>query len=432
MKRSSVPSAPGRGGEGIRLAVRRYVDSLESSTLMDVLIGVLAAIARLPSRGEERQHVLIAPPGRRNIGDAALCGAFVERVPGPITVIARSVDDFPELVANAGVSVVQEPDLIYGSLRRRLPALARLALRLRGAASLSVVGADVMDGNYVLRASIARSQVARLAARGGVPSRVLGFSWSLRPTDPAPRELAKAAASGAVLYARDPQSEERLRTAGISVRTASDAVFAADSLDPRGAERLLTKLGLTDERIAIVNASGLVGSSPDSLAGYVKVVGLLMESGLTPVLLPHVHRERDGDIDAILAVQRALGMPVSIIDELLAPSTVRSLCDRAEFVVTARMHLAVMALRMGTPPVVITTQGKVEGMLELFGLRRFAVDPEQEVDVVLPRRVEEAVAGLPAIRAEIHQNYAKVRSLAMRNFEGLAPVSGDDPVRART
>ena len=34
---------------------------------------------------------------------------------------------------------------------------------------------------------------------------------------------------------------------------------------------------------------------------------------------------------------------------------------------TGRMHLAVMALLAGTPPITVATQGKVEGLMRLFG-----------------------------------------------------------------
>ena len=44
-------------------------------------------------------------------------------------------------------------------------------------------------------------------------------------------------------------------------------------------------------------------------------------------------------------------------------------------IITGRMNLAILGLTVGVPPIIFGTQGKVEGMLKLFGLENLAVSP---------------------------------------------------------
>ena len=83
---------------------------------------------------------------------------------------------------------------------------------------MSIVGADIMDGIYVLRSSLRRSAIAAASARAGIDTSVLGFSWSGKAPATALRALRRAGAAGVRLLLRDPASAARVRDAGIARR----------------------------------------------------------------------------------------------------------------------------------------------------------------------------------------------------------------------
>ena len=74
--------------------------------------------------------------------------------------------------------------------------LRAYAALIRRARSVSVVGADMMDGKYSLRGSVRRSLLAQAAAEAGVPTRILGFSWNAAARLAARRSLIAASRAG--------------------------------------------------------------------------------------------------------------------------------------------------------------------------------------------------------------------------------------------
>src|SRR4051794_22303925 len=114
---------------------------------------------------EAVHHVLIAPPGGGNVGDQAMVQAFLENTSGPVVLVVSAADALriPAPFADR-VRVEPLPALLYGSGAKHRAAIASLAATLRSARTLSVVGADIMDGAYVPRASVARAAIARGAA----------------------------------------------------------------------------------------------------------------------------------------------------------------------------------------------------------------------------------------------------------------------------
>jgi colanic acid/amylovoran biosynthesis protein len=311
------------------------------------------------------------------------------------------------------------PHLVYSRGVRRVLALLRLAAALRDAAGLFVVGADIMDGNYNRQASIGRAHVACLASFSGIPASILGFSWSPAPDEAASRELRFAASTGVRLMARDPGSFRRLEESGFSnVLLVADMVFMARSIDDAAASRVLEDIGVGAKPFVLVNASAMVQRRVDQTAAYVKFIRDLQRVGLEVVLLPHVSRSSGDDLDPQGAIEVELdAAEVKAVRALLSPATILGLCARASFVVTGRMHLGVMALLVGVPPVILSTQGKVEGLYEHFEIGRLCVDPSGALKLDLSAEVEYLHSHLDEYRAQIRSRLTVVKSLAELNFE---------------
>ncbi len=388
--------------------------------------------APAPAAGQraEGPHVVLAAPGGGNIGDQALLEALLEATSGTTLVTSGPDGAAPELppALRERVELLDAPALVYGSGRAHRDSLRAYGRALAGAAHVSVVGADVMDGAYSLRASVRRSTLVASAARAGVDSRVIGFSWGASPRWAALRALARAARSGVRLFAREEVSAGRLEAHGVApVEASADVVFAARTLDPSAAQAIL---GDDDAQpVALVNVSGLIAERLDLTADHVELVLALRQRGLRVVLLPHVWRERAGDAAACAAVmdelaRRGAADGVHLVRDLLSPAQVRGLTARASVSVTGRMHLAVMSLVHGVPAITLATQGKVEGLMALVGTPRLALDPAPGFAARAVELVDEVLPPSAPARAAVAASLDRVGELARRNVDGLPQPGG--------
>ena len=353
--------------------------------------------------------------------------AFLENVSGPVQVLVRRPADVRIPPHHAWrAQLVPIPHLVYGAGRIHRQAMTALAPVLDGALSLTVVGADIMDGAYSVRASSRRADVASLARSVGVDARILGFSWNGQASTGVRRSLARAGRLGTRLQLRDPISSARARADRFdNVVDVADCVFAARTSSGVAATEYL---GAATTPYAVVNASALVGRGFDQTTEYVKIVAALLESGLRVVLLPHVVRSSGDDAAACRAVFDRLDAAdsrVVLVNRLLAPAEVRGLCAGAEIVLTGRMHLAVQAMFHEVPAVALSTQGKVAGLMQLFDTQELCVEP----GVDLAERMIPVALGVLAERQRYRDRLAErlpeVQRLAARNFAALpsAPPS---------
>ena len=431
VRRPGGGARPVRGGRAGRLAERAWVTAGLPAALDRAVVA--AAVRRARTGAVTRTgtaapgaHLVVAAPGEGNIGDQALLEALLENTAGRVllAVPGRAAPTLPDALAGR-VEALDAPCLVYGSGRAHRASLRTFGAALAGADHVSVVGADVMDGRYSLRASVRRSALATSAARAGVDTRVVGFSWGASPRRGARRELARAARTGVLVLARDPASGRRMTGDGVrGVRQSADVVFAARSVDPSAARALLAGVGAP---VAIVNVSGLLAERADLLDDHVAVVEALRERGLHVVLLPHVWRERAGDEQACAAVEARLAAGprgcegVQAVREVLSPAQVRGLTARAAITVTGRMHLAVMSLVHAVPAVTLASQGKVEGLMELVGAPRLCVAPVPGFSREVVALLDELLGDRAPERAAIAAHLPDVVVLALRNVEGLPP-----------
>lgn len=375
-----------------------------------------ASLATL--RPQPESHLVLAAPGNGNIGDQAMLEAFLENTTGPVVVIERYVGDvvIPEEQADR-VEVVQLPHLVYGVGDEHVADLRRYAALIRRARSVSVVGADMMDGKYSLRGSVRRSLLAQAAAEAGVPTRILGFSWNASARLAARRALVAASRAGVVPLLRDPLSAERARRAGVQrVEEVTDIVFSARTRDGAFRESLALPAGVP---FALVNASALVATMVDQVPEYERIVDRLRAAGVHVVLLPHVSRPIGDDKIAVRAVAERVGTEgVTVVDRVLMPAEIRGLAEDALLTVTGRMHLAIMSLSLGVPAITLATQGKVEGIMRLIGLPQLCVEPTPGfADRVLP--VIDRILAEPDVRTTIDNALPEVRRLSAFNTRGL-------------
>lgn len=386
---------------------------------------LLIALGRASMRARSKRAVLVAAPGSGNIGDQAMLEAFIANTGGEITV-ALATESALRLDRSSRVDAIvlsKSTELGFGHLRSMF-TLGRL---LRNAASFTLTGADIMDGGYSERASLARWTMVNAAVRAGVPTTVLGFSWNGRAPKTVLGFARKAGASGARLCSRDPVSFRRMVDQQIpGVIHSADSVFMLDSISDRFPEaEAIRNLAAKDQPLAIVNLSALVGRSLDIVAEMQDTVLHLFRLNYSVVLLPHVNRGDRGDIYFARELAKRLASDnLVLVDRLLSPSNVRWITSLADVVITGRMHLSIMALSQGVPSMVIATQGKVEGLAEMFKMPDLLVPAEAGLGQVIASRLDRD--NLSTLRNAIAVELPFVIQRASSNFshgESLKPTT---------
>lgn len=349
----------------------------------------LRILLRGRSSADARQGVLIVcPPGGGNIGDQALVESAAWNSEGPVTLAVRSENNYviPQWLEGKKATKVAFVDLLYGVGFKHLRDVIRFLVVARRSASVVIIGADIMDGNYKIIASINRWSLAVLARRCGARVSVIGFSWNRTPRESSKAGLLKA--NGSVdLWVRDPISLGRVQRAGAATaRLCSDIVFAHPAADG-GPE-----LGDIPQDIAIqvcayteyaiLNASGYIGDDDNVLSEYQSIIKMLQIAGVGVVLLPHVMRG-SSDFDCLCKLYESCDGQLILIDRLLTPAQVTRLARKAKLVVTGRMHLAVLASIARTPVLTLATQGKVDGLYQLLGRPDWVLDGRTEFSSIV-------------------------------------------------
>jgi polysaccharide pyruvyl transferase WcaK-like protein len=379
-------------------------------------------IARLrPQADEAPGHVLLMAPGNGNIGDQALLESFVRGVDGPVTLVVRRPGDVADLPADRAeqVRVVALPDILYGLPWKAVGAGVDFARLLRGALSFSVVGADIMDGVYWEAPSIRRFRLARLAAEQGIPSRVLGFSWSAHPTGLARAEMVRASRT-VELCVRDTVSAQRLHADGAE-RLTEVADLAFQIARAPLPDDLGTWVRARQEEgrgIVILNSNGLLEARTSTVEAYRDAIARHRE--LAFVALPHTSRGAPSDLELALALGRLVDdrRRLHVVHGLLTPGQVAELAAQATLVVSGRMHLTILATTVGTPALTIGYQGKVAGLYDALG-----TDTWIDVDANTPERLlallDDALARGAELRAAVAEALPLLRDRSRRNLDGL-------------
>jgi len=288
--------------------------------------------------------------------------------------------------------------------------------------SLSVIGADVMDGHYNLKASINRLILLRAVNSRNIETRVTGFSWSPNAETVATKLLRKISES-TKLYVRDPESAERLRLAAVnSITEVSDLVFHDQTIAdfPIVEEWVLSSV----KPVVVVNISGLLPQDFQSLLvrieGYTSIVKYLHARGYRIIVLPHVFRKLDGDLDVCdLLFREACNSEDLLVRTPFTPAQERHFLRHVTFAITGRMHVAVMALSVGKPVIAIETMGKVKGLFDLFNLGGYCIASHSDFSSDVVTQIKLLESQYSRVCTSINDSLQAVRQKSSLNFSGL-------------
>lgn len=367
-----------------------------------------------------KRHLLVPTVGKGNIGDQAMFEAFLQNTTWPVTVLVGHSDG--HAVPGHAVNRVQKvaiPELFSTRPWVRHTVRRRLADLIASHATLSVIGADIMDGGYGSAEATIRIGMLCIGNEVGTPNRVLGFSWNGAPSVAVQRTLGLSQPNS-LLCVRDPHSLARLRAEGnFNIAQTADIVFTLRSVEPY--EKIRPWLATEAARsLVIVNVSGILARNGVSAGEYVQIIRHLVARECSVVVLPHVIRAGDDDLASCRAVTDQFGHSphVHLVEDLLSPRQVAWLAAQASALLTGRMHLSILALSQRVPPAVLSTQGKVSGLMELFEIPELVLEPEAGFAHSATASLDQILDD-PTVRVRVERSLPHVRQLAVQNFSGL-------------
>lgn len=372
---------------------------------------------------------LVLGAGLGNIGDDAMLDRLITHDQDPAVILipeAHSVLDLDKdpfvshLRRNRNNRFLVLPGQPFLSMNPvvRFNAHRQFGALCSYADSFEIIGADTMDGGNESQ-SLTRFDLLAVATSLGLRTRVYGFSWRAGVPSPIAKRMADTARTTQFVL-RDPASAERIQDDGaLDILQAADLVFGLQATEQPNPDlvRWVASTATTPVRFAIVNVSGLVSKSVDPVPEYGAVVDALHQAGLRVLFLPHVIREADSDLPAVRAVFDAYANQDDyLVEELLTPRQVAWITGRSEIVITGRMHLAILSIKEGRTPIVLSTAGKVRGMLQLFDLETLAVEPDPGFGQTLTEKVGVLLPNIERFRTRMKEQLPGVRVLSDRNF----------------
>jgi colanic acid/amylovoran biosynthesis protein len=366
------------------------------------------------------QHLVVPTVGMGNIGDQAMLESFFRRTTFPVTLLVQHKDGH-EVPADARgrVTVALMPDLYATRPWVRRKVRRKVASLIARHSTLSIIGADIMDGGYDAAQSAIRFGMLCMGNELGTATRVLGFSWNGAPPESVSIAL-RSSQPKSLLCLRDPHSLARLGgDESFNLVQVSDMAFTMDEVAPYYciSTWLREQAG---KPVVVMNVSGLLARVGSMTSDYVDIAKHLLQRGCSVVVLPHVIREGDDDLAASAELMFRLGSSphVYLIENLLTPQQVAWVARQASAVLTGRMHLAILSINQGVPAAILATQGKVSGLLDYLDMPELLLEPAPGFAIAAIRALDQILDD-PSIRIRLELHLPELRALAELNFTGL-------------
>jgi polysaccharide pyruvyl transferase WcaK-like protein len=252
-----------------------------------------------------------------------------------------------------------------------------------------LIGADVLDGRYSVAQSVARLEFCRFFASFGCEVTITGFSFN----GVAPEQVCqafRALPESVRLCARDPVSRARVeQLIGREVEQVADLAFLlhAQREGPRASAALSWIAGQRARgssvyafcpcRLAVHSKPGSASDSESARADV--IVDFFSEAAhrlrsadpaAAFVLLAHDVRSTHNDHALCMRIAERIGSSDTtlLVPPDATPGEIKGILADCDGLLTGRMHCGIAALGAGTPAAFLDYQGKVEGLLQLFGL----------------------------------------------------------------
>jgi len=385
------------------------------------------ALSGLRAKADISAHsaLIIPPAAPGSLGDAAMISASIRSLRDAGMTKVDLLDGNPwgidEPIDN---SIAAERFFYKQSVLQQMLLIARLPEY----AECYFTGADVIDGAYNPNSVCARLSLLAEAAKLGKKATLLGASYGLHP-EPQTKNALRNLPEAVTICARDPVSKVRMEEAlDRPIRQVADLAFLvqprADHPAVVSAKHWINMRRAAGDQIIGLNANCLHAAKDPEIIRALKVfVKSVLRQSISIVLIPHDTRSQMPD-------EKLLQLAIADVPERdreriyalppVSAGVVRAVAAELDFLVTGRMHAAILALAGTTPAFCFAYQHKFEGLLQHLNLldagllsspKELSADPEAVADKFLQLLPEQA-----QLRTSIKAYLPSVITLAKNNF----------------
>lgn len=414
-------------------------------SISSILVRIYALILRLFRRVgwikiKPSSALLLPPSAPGSVGDEAMVVAAVDHLKfqGIDTIELVSYNIKMEYPVSGIESFDMRDYFIYTSWFKFLRKAIQFGYFVSQFEKFYFLGADLMDGYYSNYVTFKRVKLVEMAARIGVKSTILGFSFNKQPTKIAIESIKNLPAT-VQLCTRDPISQERLeKSIDRSVQLVADVAFllqpAQESDKVLSVDEWIDKQKKEDRFVIGINCNNqLVEKIKNQTAqtlvkAYIDRLSSLFNArqNLSFLLIPHDFRSIKGNSsDDTLAQLILEGLPAemqSYCTKIPSPcraAEIKAMVAKVDLVVSGRMHLAIATLGQAVPVFCITYQGKFEGLFQHFSLKDMTFEPTDLLDSdpsVFVNYLVSSIENREALHQQIQEKLPKVKELAKSNF----------------
>lgn len=407
------------------------------SALLTLYTTVLRVLRIVGLRRGQNGSVLILPPAALgSLGDEAMVAASIEYLRDKQDVRHVGLVAYGTVRDWENFGPIPGVELRHHAFRGFWKAMFRFASVVTRYDRFYCLGADVLDGYYSENSTLQRLSLVSLAAKTGVKTSVLGFSFNEKPA-PAAIEALRKLPKDVRLCARDPVSHGRLvhhlqrpvdLVADLAFLLCPDEKSTASSavLQWIGEQRAKgqTIIGVNANYKLVQN---LETQELDRLTQvYVDTLVELHSKNaqFSFVLIPHDFRHIEGEVNDIELAQAIMSaLPADMqpyCSQMPTPCSaaeIKGVCGSLDLVISGRMHLAIACLGQGIPAACITYQGKFEGLFRHFELDGMLIEPEKAVQPeTLVQFVMPLIEQIESLREHVRSKLPKVQKLSQTNF----------------
>lgn len=301
---------------------------------------------------------------------------------------------------------------------------------------LAVLGADCMDGYYSADTTLCLLALADIAARLGIRTTILGFSFNDQPN----KRLSSAfntISDRVSVNVRDAVSLGRLKSfSTVQAQLVADAAFMLapinDSSVVRAAIDWADSQRNEGKKVIGFNVHPMLIKSPTSeqLSSLVTTVTTALSRFMSGTdasiaLISHDYRGSSGDDVCLKPIAEHLkasfGERVFYSESKCSAAELKGIAGAMDGVITGRMHLAIASLGMSVPVAALTYQGKFQGLMQHFKLSEDLLLPPKELSTPEPlcALMKSFSAEIEAHRKQVTEMLPAVKKMSADNVGAL-------------
>lgn len=391
---------------------------------------VLIKIIRIFTPKKYQGIVPSAGPG--SVGDDAMVRALVRhtRIDGFLPVIIGGKE-------GNGWNYIEQIHKTVSLNSHSFSNLFNLLICITLTKRLYIIGADIMDGHYNQQTILKRLDLSKLFTMSGIEVRFTGFSFNQTPKKQIVKALNENVANR--YFLRDSFSLKRFKDAtdDLNIYPSADLAFLTEQTSqPNKNVRKISDWVLdrhnNKNKVIVVNINWLPfrtlnKPTNEIIERYRDIILKLHSSSkgnLSFLIVPHDYRKLDNKGDVVLgamlfdALANILRENIMFADFKFNSEELSYFISNTDFVITGRMHLAIIASTNNIASFSFAYQDKFLGFYEILGLESETLmsEPENIFSEKTIQNISESIRNSESLNETIKRHRNKIIQLSKLNF----------------